>query len=121
MGFRTTARRPALAEARIRPTFPTPPVQFSPCDQAAKVKSGSSMERTVARKWILEHHTVKVLVEPQGAIVAFTMKTYSYLFLVSKRFVGVKRIRTADRIVAKAEYSTPRVLEMILRMYPHGP
>lgn len=78
------------------------------------------MERSVARKWIAEHHTVKVLVEPQGAIVAITMKTYSYLFLVSKRFVGLKKIRTADRIVAKADYSTPRVVELIRRMYPQG-
>ena len=74
----------------------------------------------MGRKWIAEHHTVKVLVEPQGAIVAFTMKTYSYLFLVSKRFVGFKRIRTADRVVAKAEYSTPRVLDLIREMYPRG-
>ncbi len=74
----------------------------------------------MGHKWIAEHHTVKVLLEPEGAIVAFTMKTYSYLFLISKRFVGVKRIRTADRIVAKADYSTPRVLELIRRMYPSG-
>ena len=60
------------------------------------------MGRPVARKWIAEHHTVKVLVEPEGAIVAITMKTYSYLFLVSKRYVGLKKIRTADRLVAKA-------------------
>ena len=82
--------------------------------------SSPSMARAVARKWISEHHTVKVLLEPQGAIVAFTMKTYSYLFVVSKRFVGVKRIRTQDRVVAKAEYSTPRVLELIRSLYPSG-
>jgi hypothetical protein len=81
---------------------------------------GEAVDRAVGRKWISEHHTVKILFEPEGAIVAFTMKTYSYLFLVSKRFVGLKKIRTADRIVAKAGYSTPRVLELILRTYPGG-
>ena len=74
----------------------------------------------MARKWISEHHTIKLLLEPQGAIVAFTMKTHSYLFFVTHRFVGFKRIRTADRIVAKAGYSAPRALSLIAEMYPGG-
>lgn len=72
-------------------------------------------------RWVSEHHTVKVLVEPQGAIVAFTMTTYSYLFFVTRRFVGWKKILTADRIVAKAGYSAPHALELIRTFYPEGP
>ncbi|HTT34765.1 MAG TPA: hypothetical protein VMH78_02710 [Thermoplasmata archaeon] len=75
----------------------------------------------MARRWISEHHTVKVLIEPQGAIVAFTMKRYSYLLFVTRRFFGVKKIRTADRIVARAGYSAPGALELIRTSYPAGP
>ncbi len=75
----------------------------------------------MAPRWISEHHTIKVLVEPRGAIFAFTMSTYSYLFFVTRRFVGLKKIRTADRIVAKAGYSAPGALELIHAYYPHGP
>lgn len=74
----------------------------------------------MGRRWISEHHTVKVLVEPHGAIVAFTMTTYSYLFFVTHRFVGFKKIRTQDRIVAKAGYSAPAALDLIARYYPAG-
>jgi hypothetical protein len=74
----------------------------------------------VARRWISERRTIKVLMEPQGAIVAFTMKTHSYLFFVTHAFVGVKKIRTADRIVARAGYCAPRALELIARSYPDG-
>ena len=74
----------------------------------------------MAHRFISEHQTVKVLLEPRGAIVAFTMKTYSYLFFVTRRFVGLKKIRTADRIVARAGYSAPGALDLIAVSYPHG-
>jgi len=75
----------------------------------------------MTRRWISERRAlVKVLVEPQGAIVALTMTTYSYLFIVSHRFVGVKKIRTRDRVVARAGYSTPRVVSLISELYPEG-
>jgi hypothetical protein len=74
----------------------------------------------VARRWIAEQQTIKLLFEPQGAIVAVTMKTYSILFVLTRRFVGFKRIRTADRIVARAGYSAPGTLELIALLYPHG-
>jgi len=73
------------------------------------------------RRWISEHHTVKVLVEPRGCVVGLTMTTYSYLFFLTRRFVGVKKIRTRDRIVAKAGYSAPRALELVAEYYPLGP
>jgi hypothetical protein len=75
----------------------------------------------MTHRWISERRAlVKVLVEPQGAILALTMTTYSYLFIVSHRFVGLKKIRTRDRVVARAGYSTPRVLTLISELYPGG-
>ena len=75
----------------------------------------------MARRWISERRTIKVLVEPAGAIVAVTMKRYSYLLFVTRAFVGWKKIRTEDRIVARAGYSAPRALELIRELYPNGP
>lgn len=74
----------------------------------------------MTRKWISERRTFKVLVEPHGAIFAVTMKTYSYLFIVSHRFTGLKRIRTRDQVVARAGYSTPRVVSLVDELYPGG-
>ena len=54
--------------------------------------------------------------EPEGAIFALTLKTYSYLFFVTRAFVGVKRIRTRDRIVARARYSAPGALALITEL-----
>jgi hypothetical protein len=76
---------------------------------------------SMPRRWISERRTIKVLLEPEGAILAITMKTYSYLFVLSRSFVGLKKIRTRDRIVARAGYRTPRVLSLIAEVYPHGP
>ncbi|MCI4351181.1 MAG: hypothetical protein L3K15_06685 [Thermoplasmata archaeon] len=74
----------------------------------------------MGRKWISEHHTVKVLLEPQGAIVAFTSKTFSYLLFVTSGYVGVRRILTQDRIVARAHYSAPGALQLLRTLYPDG-
>ena len=74
----------------------------------------------MAHRYISEHHTVKLLLEPEGAVVAFTMKTYSYLLIVSSRFVGFKKIRTQDRVVARAHYNTRCVLDLLRRLYPDG-
>ena len=71
----------------------------------------------MTHRYISERRTVKILIEPHGAIVAFTMKRYSYLWFLTKRFVGLKRIVTADRIVARAGYSAPGALELIRRTY----
>ena len=75
----------------------------------------------VGRKWISETHTLKVLLEPQGGILAITGKRYSILFIVTRKFVGLRRIVTADRIVAKAGYSAVETVGLIRRMYPNGP
>lgn len=75
----------------------------------------------MAHRWISERKTVKVLLEPRGAIVAFTMKTYSYLFFLTHAFVGFKKIRTRDQVVARAHYNAPEALDLIRELYPHGP
>lgn len=75
----------------------------------------------MGHRWVSERRTIKVLIEPRGAIVAFTMKRYSYLLFLTRRFVGWKKILTADRIVARAGYSAPEALELIQRVYRTGP
>ncbi len=72
------------------------------------------------RTWISERHTIKVLVEPHGAVVALTMKRYSILMLVTRGFLGLRRVRTADRVVARAGYSAPATLALIRELYPRG-
>jgi hypothetical protein len=74
----------------------------------------------MGRRWISERHTVKVLVDSQGTIVSLTTKRISYLFIVTRPFVGIRRIRTQDRIVAKAGYDPLRTLELIKEFYPNG-
>ncbi len=75
----------------------------------------------MSRRLISERHIVKVLIEPRGAILALTTKTYSYLFFLTGGFVGWRRVRTADRVVARAGYSAPGTLELVSRLYPRGP
>ncbi len=71
-------------------------------------------------RWISERRTLKILLEPRGAVVALTMKRYSLLFLLTRRFVGLRRARTTDRVVARAGYSAPRTLELLDELYPPG-
>jgi hypothetical protein len=75
----------------------------------------------VGHRWVSELHTIKILVEPRGAIVALTLKRYSYLLFLTRRFVGLKKILTADRIVARAGYCAPAALELIRRTYSTEP
>jgi len=71
-------------------------------------------------KVISENHTIKVLAERNGLLLSLTTKTYSYLVFLSKPFVGVRRIVTKDRIVAKAGYDIQRTLELIDKIYGRG-
>lgn len=68
-------------------------------------------------KVISENHTLKILAERNGLLLSFTTKTYSYLVFLSKPLIGVRRIITRDRIVAKAGYDIPRVLALIDEYY----
>ncbi len=72
-------------------------------------------------KVISENRTVKVLAEPNGLLLSLTTKRYSYLLFLSRPLVGVRKIITRDRIVAKAGYDIKRTLEIIEEMYgPRG-
>ena len=70
-----------------------------------------------AGKVISENHTVKVLAEHNGLLVSLTTKTYSYLVFLSRPLVGVRKILTKDRIVAKAGYDIERTLALINEYY----
>ncbi|MFY9717777.1 MAG: hypothetical protein WAK40_07605 [Thermoplasmata archaeon] len=72
------------------------------------------------RRWISERHTVKILIEPRGVVVGLTMKRYSILFFLTRAFLGIRRVRTADRVVARAGYSAPGTLALIRELYPAG-
>jgi len=75
------------------------------------------MKSETLDKVISENHTIKILAERSGLLLSLTTKTYSYLVFLSKPFVGVRRIVTKDRIVAKAGYDIPRVLKLIDEVY----
>ena len=71
-------------------------------------------------KVISENHTIKVLAERNGLLISLTTKTYSYLLFFSKPLVGVRKIVTRDRVVAKAGYDIPRVIALISEYYGEG-
>src|SRR5438876_4559433 len=79
-----------------------------------------SMKSETLDKVISENHTIKVLAERNGLLLSLTTKTYSYLVFLSKPFVGVRKIVTKDRIVAKAGYDIQRTLELIDKIYGRG-
>ncbi len=68
-------------------------------------------------KVVSENHTLKVLAERNGLLLSLTTKTYSYLLFVSRPFIGLRRIVTKDRIVAKAGYDIRRTLDLIDQYY----
>ncbi len=78
------------------------------------------MKSETLDKVISENHTIKVLAERNGLLLSLTTKTYSYLVFLSKPFVGVRRIVTKDRIVAKAGYDIQRTLKLIEKIYGRG-
>jgi hypothetical protein len=68
-------------------------------------------------KVISENHTLKVLAERNGLLLSLTTKNYSYLIFVSRPLVGLRRIITKDRIVAKAGYDIRRTMQLIEETY----
>ena len=71
-------------------------------------------------KVVSENHTLKVLVERNGLLLSLTTKTYSYLLFLSRPLVGLRKIITRDRIVARADYDIRRTLELIDETYGRG-
>jgi hypothetical protein len=76
---------------------------------------------TAYGKVISENHTIKILAEKNGVLLSLTTRTYSYLVFVSRPFIGVRRVVTRDRIVARAGYDIPRVLALISESYGRRP
>ncbi|HYM40885.1 MAG TPA: hypothetical protein VEY12_12225 [Thermoplasmata archaeon] len=71
-------------------------------------------------KVISENHTLKVLAERNGLLVSLTTKRFSYLVFLSRPLVGVRKIVTKDRIVARAGYDIRRTLQLIDETYGRG-
>jgi len=71
-------------------------------------------------KVVSENHTLKVLIERNGLLLSLTTKTYSYLLFLSRPLIGLRKIVTRDRIVARADYDIRRTLELIDEMYGRG-
>ncbi len=80
----------------------------------------SSGEAKPDGKLISENHTIKILADRSGIVFSLTTKKYSYLLFLSRRLVGLRKIVTKDRIVAKAGYDIDRTLELIDRYYGKG-
>ncbi len=71
-------------------------------------------------KVVSENHTLKVLIERNGLLLSLTTKTYSYLLFLSRPLIGLRKIVTRDRIVARTDYDIRRTLELIDEMYGRG-
>lgn len=71
-------------------------------------------------RFISETHTLKVLADRTGIVFSLTTKVYSYLLFVSNALVGLRKIRTSDRIVAKAGYDIGRTVALIDEFYGKG-
>lgn len=73
-----------------------------------------------ANKVIEENHTIRVLAEPNGLLVSLTTKRFSYLLFFSRPLIGVRKIVTRDKIVARAGYDIRRTSELIDELYGKG-
>ncbi len=71
-------------------------------------------------KVVSESHTIKVLAERNGVLLSVTTKTYSYLLFLSRPLIGLRKIVTKDRIVARAGYDIRRTMELIDETYGQG-
>lgn len=73
-----------------------------------------------ANKVIEENHTIRVLAERNGLLISLTTKRFSYLVFLSRPLVGVRKIVTRDRIVARAGYDIRRTRDLIDELYGKG-
>jgi hypothetical protein len=69
---------------------------------------------------VSENHTIKVLADRNGILLSLTTSTYSYLLFVSRPLIGLRKIVTKDRIVARADYDIRKTLELIDETYGRG-
>jgi len=77
-------------------------------------------ETARANKVIEENHTIRVLAERNGVLISLTTKRFSYLVFLSRPLVGVRKIVTRDRIVARAGYDICRTRDLIDELYGKG-
>ena len=77
-------------------------------------------EAARANKVIEENHTIRVLAERNGVLISLTTKRFSYLVFLSRPLVGVRKIVTRDRIVARAGYDILRTRDLIDELYGKG-
>ena len=77
-------------------------------------------ETARANKVIEENHTIRVLAERNGVLISLTTKRFSYLVFLSRPLVGVRKIVTRDRIVARAGYDILRTRDLIDELYGKG-
>lgn len=77
-------------------------------------------ETARANKVIEESHTIRVLAERNGVLISLTTKRFSYLVFLSRPLVGVRKIVTRDRIVARAGYDILRTRDLIDELYGKG-
>lgn len=75
------------------------------------------LDETRSGKVISENHTLKILAERNGLLLSLTTKRYSYLLFLSRPLVGLRKIATRDRIVARAGYDIRRTLTLIDEYY----
>lgn len=73
-----------------------------------------------ANKVIEENHTIRVLAERNGVLISLTTKRFSYLVFLSRPLVGVRKIVTHDKIVARAGYDIRRTRDLIDELYGKG-
>ncbi|TLZ67742.1 MAG: hypothetical protein E6K06_01505 [Methanobacteriota archaeon] len=71
-------------------------------------------------KVIEENHTIRVLAERNGVLISLTTKRYSYLLFFSRPLIGVRKIITRDKIVARAGYDIRRTRDLIDEIYGRG-
>ena len=77
-------------------------------------------ESARANKVIEENHTIRILAERNGVLISLTTKRFSYLVFLSRPLVGVRKIITRDKIVARAGYDIRRTRDLIDDLYGKG-
>jgi len=77
-------------------------------------------ESARANKVIGENHTIRILAERNGVLISLTTRRFSYLVFLSRPLVGVRKIVTRDKIVARAGYDIRRTRDLIDELYGKG-
>ncbi len=74
----------------------------------------------MGHRYIFERTALKIMVEPDGFLVAFTFSSSAYLLFVTRYLLGNRMALTTDPdmvIVEACEYDLQRIVEGWLRLY----